>query len=144
MYNSITAVLLTNIEKNGLLVIFNFPKTLTVLLLCLTLVGQSMANTAMSYHMMSMSGMKMQSHSNAVMDHSNHNMANSSVVDAEESSEDCCVKSCNCFTGGCSNVAALMKSAGNYAVFSSAKIFTSSRLIPSQKPSSLYRPPILS
>ena len=123
---------------------FNFLKTLMVLLLCLTFVGQSMASAAMSCHMMSMSGMKMQNQGNAVMDHSTHNMANSSVVDAEESSEDCCVKSCDCFTGGCSNVAALMKNAGNYAVFSSAKIFTSSRLIPSQKPSSLYRPPILS
>jgi len=144
LYNLITAVLLTNIEKNGLLVTFNFLKTLTVLLLCLTFVGQLMANTAMSCHMMTMSGMSMQNQSNAVMDHSQHNMANSSIADSEDPSEDCCVKSCNCFTGGCSNVAALMKNTGNYAVFSSAKIFTYSRLIQSQKPSSLYRPPILS
>jgi len=115
-----------------------------VLLLCLTFIGQAMASTVMSYHMISMSGMNGQSQDMPMMVHSDHNMANASSSDLDESSEDCCAKTCLCFTGGCSNVAALIKYAGSSTTFESSKILSYSHLIQSQKPTSLYRPPILS
>jgi uncharacterized membrane protein len=130
-----------------LLVTFNFSKTLMVLLLCLTFVGQAMASTIMSYHMMSMTGMNDQNMSQdmAMMDHSNHNMLDASADNSTTSSEECCTETCNCFTGGCSNVVAFMTISGNVPIISSpAKILSSSRLAQSQQPVSLYRPPILS
>ena len=54
-----------------LLVSLNFPKTLMVLLVCLTFVGQAMASTIMSYHMMSMGvkGVQEQLQNMPMMDH---------------------------------------------------------------------------
>ena len=51
----------------------------------------------------------------SMMDHSDHSMMRSwSSGDSDESTEDdCCVKSCSCFTGGCSSIAALMKDTGD-------------------------------
>ena len=132
---------------------FNFPKTLMVLLLCLTFVGQAMASTVMSYHMMSMGNMngyaKSQQTSN--VDHSGHQMMNFSSADtsdidaSENTSKDCCEKNCNCFTGGCASIAVLSKSIANDPVMDfSAKITSVSSLAPSQRLTSLYRPPILS
>ena len=118
-----------------------------VLLLCLTFVGQAMASTIMSYHMMSMTGMNGQDMSPdmAMMDHSNHNMLDTSTDNSTTSTEECCTETCNCFTGGCSNVAAFMAISGNVPIISlPAKILSHSRLAQSQQPVSLYRPPILS
>lgn len=127
---------------------FNFPKTLMVLLLCLTFVGQTLASTVMSFHMMNMKGMSAQgqSYNMSKMDHSGHHMASDSTVDeSEKSSEDCCVKTCSCFTGGCSSVAALDEYVSNDPIIDfSAKINSISTLIQSQQLTSLYRPPILS
>jgi hypothetical protein len=126
---------------------FNFPKTLMVLLVCLTFVGQAMASTIMSYHMMSMKGMSTQEQSQdmPMMDHSNHKMANGSSSDSETSEDDCCVQTCSCFTGGCSSIATLMKDASSNPIIDlSSKIPSYLSLAQSQQPTSLYRPPILS
>lgn len=117
-----------------------------VLLLCLTFVGQAMASIIMPYQMMSMKVMndQEQSHDMPMMDHSNHSMMmdSSSSVD---STEDCCVKTCNCFTGGCSSLATLTKDFGSKAIIDlSSKIPSYLSLAQSQQPTSLYRPPILS
>lgn len=126
---------------------FKFPKTLMVLLVCLTFVGQAMASTIMSYHMISMTGMKGQEQSQdmSMMDHSSHKMANDSSSDSETSEDDCCVQTCSCFTGGCSSLATLMKDSGNSPIIDlSSKIPSYLSLAQSQQPTSLYRPPILS
>jgi len=121
-----------------------------VLLLCLAFFGQAMASTIMSYHMMSMTGMNGQSMSQdmAMMDHSNHNMPDASAENSTaeaEAEEECCTETCNCFTGGCSNVAAFMTISGSTPIISlSAKIHSYSSLAQSQQPVSLYRPPIIS
>lgn len=131
-----------------------------VLLICLSFVGQAMASTIMSYHMMGMAGMSgMKSMSSQVevqslsqnmsmMDHSNHNMASESddsLTDSTDATEECCNKICNCFAGGCSSIAALIKHVSNSPILdNSAKILSHSRLALSQKLTSLYRPPILS
>lgn len=133
-----------------LLVNSNLSKTLMVLLVCLTFVGQAMASTVMSYHMMSMKVMNGQekNQSMSMMDHSDHTMMNHASDDSDdsdESTEDCCVKTCSCFTGGCSSIATLMKDINNNLFIDlSSKISSYSHLALSQQPTSLYRPPILS
>ncbi len=122
---------------------FNFPKTLLVLLVCLTFVGQAMASTIMSYHMMSMKVMNGQEQSQdmSMMDHSKHKMAS----DTETSEDDCCVQTCSCFTGSCSSLATLLKDADSNPIIDlSSKIPSYLSLAQSQQPTSLYRPPILS
>jgi len=130
-----------------LLVTFYLSKKLMVLLVCLAFVGQAMASTVMSYHMMSMSGMNNQEKSQdmVMMAHSTHDMASSTLENSEMSTEDCCNESCNCFAGGCSNIATFIEIPGNVPIISlSAKILSYSRLALSQQPASLYRPPIFS
>jgi hypothetical protein len=99
--------------------------------------------------MMGMTGMsgqaQVQSQDMPMMDHSNHNMASETADNSADSTEDCCTKTCNCFAGGCSTVAAFMKNVGNSPIVDiSSKILSYSRLAQSQQPTSLYRPPILS
>jgi len=113
-------------------------------------VGQTVASTIMSYHMSSMMGMNGQEpmQNMQMMNHSSHNMVSDSFDDlysSEEAAEDCCVKTCNCFTGGCSSVATLMKEISNNPIFDlSSKILSYSHPVKTQQPKSLYRPPILS
>ncbi|WP_241238917.1 CopL family metal-binding regulatory protein [Colwellia sp. Arc7-635] len=127
---------------------FNFPKTLMVLLFCLTFVGQALASTVMSYHMVSMKVMtgQVQSDDMAKMGHSGHHMASDSTSKtSEESTDDCCVKNCSCVTGGCSNIVTLLRDTGSNPIIDlSSKISSYISLVQSQQPSSLYRPPILS
>jgi hypothetical protein len=129
-------------------VTFNFSKTVMVLLVCLTFVGQATASAIMSYHMMGMTGMNGQEQSQdmTMMDHSNHNMVSDSSENSEKSTEDCCEQTCSCFTGGCSSVAAFTKDIADNGptVDLSSKILSYSSLALSQQPASLYRPPILS
>lgn len=134
-------------------VTFSFPKILMVLLLCLTFVGQAMATTVMSYHMISMGNMNGQSQSeqSVNMEHNGHHMMNVSTADSSDmnssanSSKNCCEKNCNCFTGGCVSIAVLSKNMANDPVMDfSAKITSVSSLAQSQGLTSLYRPPILS
>jgi len=129
-------------------VTFNIPKTLMVLLICLTFVGQAVASTIMSYHMMSMTGMSAQEQSQDMsqMKHSGHHMTNDSTSDeSKDSTEDCCVKTCSCFTGGCSSVAVLVKDINNDVIVDfSSKINSIASLAQSQPLAFLYRPPILS
>ncbi len=129
---------------------FNFPKTLLLLLLCLTFIGQALSATVMSYHMISMgnsmtqSSVEPSSHSSSQTltngDHSGHHMMNDA-----NSNPDCCDKSCDCLTSGCASVAVLIKHLANEPVMDfSAKISSFSSLAASQRLTSLYRPPILS
>jgi len=119
-----------------------------ILLLCFAFTGQTMASIVMSYHMVSMKGMsgQVQPNNMSMMDHSSHSMASdASSGDTEKSSEDCCDNTCNCFTGGCSSVAVLIKGIGNNSIADlSPKISSVSSLALSQRLTSLYRPPILS
>lgn len=124
-----------------------------VLLVCMAFVGQTMASTIMPYQMMSMTGMNgtEQSQDMKMMDHSNHNMvsdtssSSDTYENSEESTEDCCTQTCNCFISGCSSVAVFMNGAGNLPIVDlSSKILSNSNLALSQVPTSLYRPPILS
>jgi hypothetical protein len=100
----------------------------------------------MSYHMMSMKVMDGQSQNMPMMDHSNHYMIPESSDNSEGSMEDCCTETCNCFTGGCSSLAAFSKDiVGNGPLVDlPPRILSSSNLALSQQPTSLYRPPILS
>lgn len=126
--------------------VLTFPKTLMVLLVCLTFVGQAMASTAMFYHMINMKVMNAQDQSQdmSMMDHSNHGMMIGSS-NSEDSTDDCCVKTCSCFTGGCSSLVTLMKDSGNNPIIAlSSKIPAYTLLTLSQQPTSIYRPPILS
>jgi hypothetical protein len=118
-----------------------------VLLLCLAFVGQTMASTVMSYHMISMKVMSSQKQlqNMPMMDHSNHNMMGESVDKEDSTSEDCCANSCNCLAGGCSNFVTIMKNPDNNLIIGlSSKIPSYTRVAQSQTPTSLYRPPILS
>jgi hypothetical protein len=147
-------------------VTFTFSKTLMVLLICLTFIGQTMASTVMPYQMMSMEGMTMQgmdmgntssqmqgmSHADmAMMDHTSHsnNSAESTHTgenaSSEEQNENCCSTICKCFTGGCSSLATLPKELTPVAFgYFSSKIHFVSNLAFSLSLTSLYRPPILS
>lgn len=129
-----------------MLVSSTFTKILMVMLMSLTFLGQAMASTVMSYHMMSMKVMNEQgaSHNMSEMDHSNHLMSVDSDTE-DGSDEDCCAKSCNCFTGSCSNFVSLSKYSDNDLIIDfSSKITSYAELAQSQLLSSLYRPPILS
>lgn len=127
---------------------FNLSKTVMVLLLCLIFVGQAMASTVMSCHMMSMESVngQAQAHVMSTMAHSAHSMVNNSTSDElEKSTEDCCEKNCNCFTGGCSSIAMLNKNLNtNLVIEFPTKITSVASLTTSQRLTSLYRPPIIS
>lgn len=112
-------------------------------------VGQTVAASVMSYHMMSMKGMSQQTqvHDMSQMDHDHHSMMdNSDLENSEKSSKSCCISSCDCFTGGCSTSAALIKVISNIFIMDdfSSKIPSVSTLALSQRLTSLYKPPILS
>jgi hypothetical protein len=132
----------------SLLVTYSLPKIFMVLLVCLTFIGQATASITMSYHMLSMEVMsdKKESHNMvSMMDHGDHNMMSESSQDESSASEDCCGKSCSCFTGSCSSLATLIKTSDyNPIIDSSSKIPLYLLLSLSQQPTSLYRPPILS
>ncbi len=120
-----------------------------VLLICLTFFGQAVASTIMPYRMMSMTEMSTQEPSQDMsqMKHSGHHMTNDLTSDESKSStEDCCVKTCSCFTGGCSSASVILnKYVSNDPIINfSSKINSTSSLAQSQQLTSLYRPPILS
>lgn len=95
--------------------------------------------------MSSQTELSSQSQDMPMMDHSNHNMASDTVESATESTEECCNQTCNCFTGGCTSIVALIKDLSSILIIDGpAKIHSVSRLAQSQQPKSLYRPPILS
>lgn len=126
----------------------NFAKTLMVLLLCLTFVGQAMAATMMSYQMTNMNGMSTpaQAHDMTMMAHSAHQMsADPQLSDTDKSAQDCCAKNCHCFIGGCSAVATIPKVTVLEAIVSSSpRILPLHSRVYTQCSSSLFRPPILS
>ena len=126
---------------------FNVPKTLLVLLLCLSFVGQTLASTIMSYHMNSMNVIKGQiaSQNMPMMDHSQHHMVSDDADKSAPNNEECCDKSCHCMASGCSSIIAIIPTMIKHQLVDlSLKITNIIRLIPSKKPTSLYRPPILS
>lgn len=138
-------------------------KTSIVLIVCMAFVGQAIASTVMSYQMLSMMNMSSTLNTDlasdsapqnmmSMMDHSMHNMSGNSsdmslnTSDSDESSsQDCCNKNCQCYTGGCSNVATIMNNvAPNLTMVNSDKIRNISSVVLSQQTTSLYRPPIIS
>jgi len=125
-------------------VTLNFPKTLLILLICLTFVGQAMASTLMSYQMMNMNGMKGQTHDMSQMDHSVHKMFDdSSLNESAELNDDCCAQECNCSISGCFSIIALPKTVNHDPVLNTtSKIITAFDLTKSLQLKSLYRPPI--
>jgi len=128
-----------------------------VLLLCLIFIGQSMASMTMFYGMTAMQSGAQSMANMTSMQSAHHNM--SDMTDCDEkmmtssapmtcsttSTEDCCTQECDCLTSGCSTAPAF---AGviHYMpeVAISHKIIFATRLVESQIPTSLYRPPILS
>lgn len=111
--------------------------------------GQTVAASVMTYHMMSMKGMNQQAQVQDMsqMDHSHHAMVDNTDLDnAEKTSKSCCTKSCDCFTGSCSNSAALIKVVSHIFIVDdfSSRITSVSNLALSQRLTSLYKPPILS
>ena len=130
-------------------VLFQYVRTLMVLLLCLAFIGQATASAVMSYQMMNMSMTHEQISNNvAGMAHSDmmdnsHHMAASEVI--TDTSEDCCQNECNCYLTGCTTVATLPKSICHAPLTGGVvKISSLSPLVLSQSLTSLYRPPILS
>ncbi len=116
--------------------------------MCLAFVGQAMASTMMSYHMMSMGCMKGQEQSQdmPMMDHSNHAMMAESSNGNEATFDNCCANTCSCFTSGCSSFTVFMSDTENALSVDalSFKILSHSNLAQKQQPTSLFRPPILS
>lgn len=121
-----------------------------VMLVCLAFISQLLASTVMSYHMTSHSMMGMAQMPMMELNQKSENVktvAKKSSDDSQSSTQDCCSKTCNCFTGGCSSAAvALIKSDSNYhfMIDLSSKILSNNHLARSHKPSTLYRPPIVS
>ncbi|QBG35676.1 CopL family metal-binding regulatory protein [Litorilituus sediminis] len=120
-------------------------RILTILLLCFTFVGQVMANTVMSYHMVSMqahSATMSAKHTMPMSHHGDEHTMHQSEQ-AESSAEQCCDISCYCLTTACSSLAAMVAGFNqNTPVVQSASITNRSNLALSQYSSSLYRPPI--
>ena len=146
---------------------------MTVIIVCVALMGQALAYSVSSCRVMSMQAMNAQAmNAQAVhpqnqfqemsaMQHRDHQMATDIISndqnadknntdhnkceESEKASDNCCVKSCDCFTGGCSSVAALIvdHTADALGDFS-FKITSSANKAKSQLQKSLYRPPILS
>lgn len=105
-----------------------------------------MANTVMSYHMVSMQahGSGMSAKHTMPMSHhgDSHAMHQDKQVETS-ATEQCCDTSCYCLTTACSSLAAMVDGFNqNTPVVQSASIANSSNLALSQYSSSLYRPPI--
>lgn len=122
-------------------------------MLCLILVGQSMASVTMFYSMTSMSSspstMLMNNQSNddlsakQSMPHCNEKMLDESFD--TESNDQCCAQDCQCLTGSCSTASAFSKSIAYIGVQATAvKVHFIHHNISTHTPPSLYRPPILS
>jgi hypothetical protein len=112
-----------------------------VTLLCLIFVGQSMASSVMFYRMATMK-MDTLEHS-AQMRHSGHQMMASMANDTSEE-DDCCAKECQCLASGCFSAYLFTKNFSSDPIVDfSTKIISNIALVPSQNPSSLFRPPIL-
>jgi hypothetical protein len=122
------------------------------LLLCLILVGQSMASSVMVYKMVGMDMTNMAAMGNMEMsmknmDHSSMSTMPMSVMSSDSAStnDDCCTKKCQCFASGCSSISAFSKiMSAEIIVEPPTKIYSNLLLVPAQALTSLYRPPILS
>ncbi|WP_343815296.1 hypothetical protein [Colwellia asteriadis] len=149
-------------------------KTVLVTLLCLILVGQSMASVTMFYSMAGMTSMSgvilsddssTNSASNS-MAHCQHGASASEVMQPmmsvnsahhespqqisakkqpSNSNEQCCAQDCQCLTGGCSNASAFSKSIAYSGINATANKISFVNKTPVTQPlPSLYRPPIVS
>jgi hypothetical protein len=121
-------------------------KTVLITLLCLILIGQSVASVTMFYNMTAMAS------SNSTM-HSEMNVTKSSMSHCEENSsnkpsqanEQCCTQDCQCLTGSCSTASAFSKFIAYTGInATSVKIIPLNYSLLTQTLPSLYRPPILS
>jgi hypothetical protein len=113
-----------------------FYKTVMVILLCLIFIGQAVASSTMFYKMNSMSTMNNMSHMMANM-HAN--------MDSDENaSADCCEQECQCSASGCSAPSIFSKTfTPKPLITSAAKIYSHNTMLPEQRLTSLFRPPIL-
>ncbi|OKY26199.1 hypothetical protein BI291_13610 [Thalassotalea sp. PP2-459] len=109
----------------------------------MSFLGQAMASTVMSYHMINMKTSQSQTHNMDMMDHSHHQMATQSAEHHENMDEDCCLKICNCLSGSCSNaVLILLSETDTHKLDFSTKIHRLENLVQSHTAASLYKPPI--
>ena len=124
----------------------NFSKALMVLVLCLAFVGQALASTVMAYHLSGANAhAQVQVLDVTVMDTSHNMSMDVQTSSFDETAEECCAESCNCFVSGCSTVAALPKMLSHDAIVDiSIRISPLNSLAYSQYATSLFRPPILS
>ncbi|MDO6427008.1 CopL family metal-binding regulatory protein [Thalassotalea sp. 1_MG-2023] len=144
MIKTDNCVIISSIELFGFaLVSTHVIKTLLVLTVCLSFLGQALASTVMSYHMMNMKQTSQSSSQMNMMDHSHHQMTEQSTEHHENMDDSCCQQSCSCFSGSCSNIAAaLFSTIQTRQLELSVKILSVSQAEQSQTLTSLYRPPI--
>jgi hypothetical protein len=136
---------------------FNFPKTVIVLFVCLSFVGQATASAVLSYQMVHMSGNHTQKQvqnmaGTSHLEHASHDDHASHDVHAmmsdisnsmSDSTDNCCSKNCSCFANGCSSALSFIIDTSTNAHFtSSEKILSNNDLILNQQSTSLFKPPI--
>jgi hypothetical protein len=132
-----------------LLVASLLNKAVLITLLCVILVGQSVASVTMFYTMTGMASSNSTMHSEmnvtksaiTSMSHCEENSSN----EPSQANEQCCTQDCQCLTGSCSTASAFSK----FIAYTGINA-TSVKIIPlnysplTQTLPSLYRPPILS
>lgn len=143
----------------------NLSKTLMVLLMCLTFLGQTMASTIVYYNMTGMKNVKSQERVSAVssksmVDEPQLTMADNSLPDSSVEKDNCCDSECadccdiskdkccdgfcHCFSSGYLSLFSLHKIANNlFFINLPSKIHFFSNHVESETLTSLYRPPIL-
>jgi hypothetical protein len=146
-------------------VFLNLSKTLMVLLICLTFLGQAMASTIVYYNMMGMQHVKNQEQASTVPSKSmvgepQLTMADNSLPDSNVEKDNCCDSECadccdiskdkccdgfcHCFTSGYISLVSLNETQNNsFFIDLPSKIHFFSRHVESETLTSLYRPPIL-
>jgi hypothetical protein len=136
----------------------HFYNLLTVSLLCLAFIGQSLATTVMSYEMLRNSSTHNVNNSNnnsdkmkncmkhmADMNIGNDFMVNEQVISLDyKMTSKCCSDTCQCLVAGSTSTAILVQLPhAIIATEHAIKIQRSEAIFFNQIPSSLYRPPIL-
>jgi hypothetical protein len=152
-------------------VLLTLSKTLMVMLLCFSFIGQTMASTVMAYQMtyqaMSMMEVNDKTQSSTVTTMGNHcdemmeSAKSHSILNdtsmqvqiaqdklsqnTDQKKVKCCAESCDCNTGSCSTVTMVLKSVANVNTLNTpSKITSFCSLAQSQRLTSLFKPPIFS
>jgi len=123
-------------------------RTLILLLVSLTFIGQGMAASLMSYQMIasktqSMSTMSMSSHHGHMTSQQKQSMEMMSHHTATD--DKCCSSDCQCLVSGCFNVFALSNMQTPSVILDiTDKISQNTLMLPQQVMPPLFRPPIVS